>query len=197
MPRRNLDRHFEEERPEWTVRKHSLLERYVVPATMKMSRADPFRRVHLVDGHAGPNEYGGRVMGSTLIMIEAAMKAQRKGRKVLVHACEPDRARFGSLKNNLAVHIESGLLRAYNSTHADAVSDILAAKADAPAIAFLDPQTIGQMRLEEDIGTWAKQSRTDILGVFMASQPCRISTSAQTSQTDSAVAEAALGPKMA
>lgn len=198
MPRRNLDPHFGAERPEWTARKHALLERYMVPAAMKISSADRFNRVHLVDGYAGPNEYGGKITGSTVIMISAALKAIGAGRRVVVHACEHDPEhpnRFISLERNLREHIESGLLRVYNKTHSEAVPEISAAIGNAPAIVFLDPQTAAQMTLDGDIKPWTDRSRTDILGVFMASQACRISTSAQSSNLESAAASAALGPK--
>lgn len=195
MPRRNLDRHFDEERPEWTARKHALLGRYVVPACMKISLADGFRRVHLVDGYAGPNEYAGEVKGSTVIMIEAALKAKASGRKVMVHACEVDAGRFKALSRNLAEHIESGMLRVYNTTHAEAVTEIQRAVGNAPAIVFLDPQTAAQMTLRGDLKPWTKRSRTDILGVFMASQACRISASAMSSQAESAATQAVLGPR--
>lgn len=196
MPRRNLDRHFEEERPEWTRRKHALLERYVVPAAMKISLADGFHhRVHLIDGYAGPNEYGGEVRGSTVIMIKAALRAMASRRKVMVHACEVDTGRFDALNKNLAEHIDGGLLRTYHKTHAEAISEIQAVITNVPAVVFPDPQTAAQMTLEGDIRPWTKRARTDILGVFMASQACRISASTMKLQADSEAAEAALGPR--
>jgi three-Cys-motif partner protein len=195
MPRRNIDLLFQEERQEWTKRKHDLLGRYVVPAAMKISLADGSRRVHLVDGYAGPNKYGGEVKGSTVIMIEAALKAKAQGRNVMVHACEVNPGRFDALSKNLAEHIQSGLLQIYNKTHADAVVKIQADVGNAPALVFLDPQTAAQMTLEGDITPWTRRSRTDILGVFMASHACRMSTSASSSDSESASAEAALGPR--
>ncbi len=151
MPRRDLDQHFEDDRPEWTSRKHAVLSRYIVPGAMKISALDRERRVHLVDGYAGPNEYGGQVMGSTAIMINAAQTAAAQGRRVTVHACEVDTSRFASLQRNLASHLESGLLRVYNKTHAEAVPEIKHAAGNAPAIIFLDPQTAAQMTLEGDL----------------------------------------------
>lgn len=194
MPRRNLDRHFADERPEWTQRKHQLLGRYVVPAATKISRADQFGRVHLVDGFAGPNEYGGQVLGSTTILIGAAAKLISQGRQVCVHACEVDSKRFAALTANLSQHIDSGLVRVYNKSHAAAVPEIKESVGGAPAIIFLDPQTVVQMTLADDLRPWAIRKRTDILGVFMASQACRICTSALSSGAESAKAELALGP---
>lgn len=196
MPRSNLNKHFRDERPEWTARKHALLGRYMVPGAMKISASDGKRRaVHLVDGFAGPNEYGGEVLGSTTIMIKAAKTAVARGRRVTVHACEVDPERFATLNRNLAEHLDSGLQKTYNQSHAEAVGQMQAGIGTAPAIIFLDPQTAAQMTLEGDLMPWARRQRTDILGVFMASQACRICASALTSKGESAVAEAFLGPK--
>jgi three-Cys-motif partner protein len=195
MPRSDLDRHFEEERPEWTKRKHAILGRYVVAGAMKISFKDDQKRVALVDGFAGPNEYGGQIKGSTVIMLEAAHKAVLSGRNVSVHACEVDPDRFATLTRNLKTHIDSGLLRVYNKTHAEALAEIIRAIGSAPAMVFLDPQTAAQMTLSRDLKPWAQRSWTDILGVFMASQACRICASAANSKGESAVAEAFLGPK--
>lgn len=195
MPRRDLNlHHFEEEPPEWTQRKHSILARYVVAGAMKISFRDPQRRVALVDGFAGPNEYGGKVGGSTVIMIDAAQKAIASGRRVAVHACEVDPQRFDTLRRSLDVHIQSGLLKVYCKTHAEAVPEIIADIQGAPAMVFLDPQTAAQLTLRGDLRPWSERSWTDILGVFMASQACRICASANTSKGESAVAEAFLGP---
>ena len=42
MPRRDLDQHFEEERPEWTKRKHAILGRYVVAGAITVEEVMRF-----------------------------------------------------------------------------------------------------------------------------------------------------------
>jgi len=171
MPRRNITEHFEEERPEWTKRKHALLARYVVPAAMKMRQRTG--AVALVDGYAGANAYGGEATGSTVIMAEAARGARATGATATVYACEPDRERYEAMCTNLATDVESGVLKAFNQPHALALPGVLAEIGDTPAIVFLDPHTVTQMTLTGDIMPWASRPNTDLLGVFMAGQACR------------------------
>jgi len=145
MPRKNLDEHFESERPEWTKRKHGLLERYVRPAAMKMRKMGG--TVVLVDGFAGANSYGTELTGSTAIMVRAARAVVRAGSEAVVYACEPDPGRFNALASNLSSDIADGLLRVFNQAHAEALPAILKEIGLKPTIVFLDPQTVTQMTL--------------------------------------------------
>lgn len=171
MPRKNLDEHFEEERPEWTKRKHDLLARYVTPAAMKMRKGS--RAVVLIDGYAGANAYGAEPTGSTVIMVKAAKAVRKQGDEATVYACEPDSGRYKAMCSNLAEEISTGLLKAYNESHAKALPNIQREIGDKPAVVFLDPQTVIQMTLESDVLPWVDRDNTDILGVFMAGQACR------------------------
>lgn len=171
MPRRNLDHHFEAERPEWTKRKHDLLARYVKPAAMKMRLRGG--AVALVDGYAGVNSYGTETTGSTAIMVQAAKDVRAQGDSATVYACEPDKGRYQSMCTNLKDAISTGVLRPFNEPHEQAHSKILRELGSKPAIVFLDPQTVTQMTLESDILPWVERAHTDILGVFMAGQACR------------------------
>ena len=171
MPRRNLNQHFEEERPEWTKRKHDLLARYVVPAAMKMRLGGG--AVALIDGYAGANAYGAEATGSTVIMVDAAKRVRMQGDDATVYACEPDSGRYKSICSNLAGEISNGLLKVYNESHQKALPLIQMELGSKPAVVFLDPQTVTQMTLESDILPWVARSNTDILGVFMAGQACR------------------------
>lgn len=172
MPRKNLDDHFEEERPEWTRRKHSLLAGYVIAAAMKM-RLKGTDSIVLVDGYAGANSYGTEATGSTVIMVNAAKRALSQNAAATVYACEPDPGRYKLMCANLAADIESGVLIPFNESHSEALPKILAGIRDAPAVVFLDPHTVTQMTLEGDIMPWVKRANTDVLGVFMAGQACR------------------------
>ncbi|MDI9639414.1 three-Cys-motif partner protein TcmP [Kamptonema cortianum] len=171
MPRKNLDEHFEEERPEWTKRKHDLLARYVVPASRKMRKCGG--AVALIDGYAGANAYGAEATGSTVIMVGAAKQIRLKGGEVNVYACEPDSGRYEAMCSNLADEISIGLLKAYNEPHMTALPKIQSEIGAKPAVVFLDPQTVTQMTLESDVLPWVDRAKTDILGVFMAGQACR------------------------
>ncbi len=175
MPRRNLDKYFEEERPEWTRRKHAILGRIVVPSASKLKRVG--RGVALIDGYSGPNMYGGEIAGSTLIMCKAAAKAIREGGKAAVYACEEDTKRFESMCANLNEYISDGVLKPINSSHAEAIHAILPQITGMGAVVFLDPQTCVQMSVAKDIAPWAARTYTDILGVFMASQAVRVCAS--------------------
>lgn len=171
MPRKNLDQHFEEERPEWTKRKHDLLARYVVPAAMKMRKGGG--AVALIDGYAGANAYGTEATGSTVIMVNAAKGVRQQGDDATVYACEPDLGRYKAMCSNLAEEISAGLLKAYNEPHGKALPKIQRELGAKPAVVFLDPQTVTQMTLESDVLPWVVRANTDILGVFMAGQACR------------------------
>lgn len=171
MPRRNLDDHFENERPEWTKRKHLLLERYVKAAATKMRMKCGF--VGLVDGYAGVNAYGSEATGSTIIMLEAAKQVRKTGDISYVYACEPHEERYKAMCSNLASEITEGLLKTYNEPHEVALPKIQRELGTRPAIVFLDPQTATQLTLERDVLPWVCRKSTDILGVFMAGQACR------------------------
>jgi three-Cys-motif partner protein len=195
MPRRNLDEHFEDERPEWTRRKHKLLERIVVPSAEKMKQIRGC--LALVDGYAGPNSYGGEIQGSTSILITTAAKLVAKGYPVKVFACESTPHRFEQLVKNLDPHIRSGLLTAYNLPHAAALTDILQQIGDWPAIVFLDPQAPRDLQLQADLFPWLRRPKTDVLGVFMgnaAARACAEAASPTTSQASRETAAAILGP---
>lgn len=171
MPRRNLDEHFDEERPEWTKRKHDLLARYVVPAAMKMRKGGG--AVALIDGYAGANAYGAEATGSTVIMVNAAKAVRKQGDDATVYACEPDLGRYKAMCSNLAEEISTGLLKAFSEPHEKALPKIQRELGSKPAVVFLDPQTVTQMTLESDVLPWVARANTDILGVFMAGQACR------------------------
>lgn len=192
MPRKNLDEHFESERPEWTRRKHDLLARYVVPAAMKMRRGP--EGVALVDGYAGVNAYGTEATGSTVIMLRAARQVRETGSIAKVFACEPDPKRYELLCSNLASEISEGLLHPYNGEHSTALPTIMRAIGNTPSIVFLDPQTVTQMTLVSDILPWVERPRTDILGVFMATQACRCCAQYIAGGQQRVVPEAYLGP---
>jgi len=132
MPRKNIDEHFEEERPEWTKRKHDLLARYVVPAAMKMRKGTG--EVALIDGYAGANSYGAESTGSTVIMVGAAKAVNAQGDKAKVYACEPDKGRFKTMCTNLASEIDTGVLLARNSSHSQELDSIRNEIGNIPAI---------------------------------------------------------------
>ncbi|HWD41305.1 MAG TPA: three-Cys-motif partner protein TcmP [Fimbriimonas sp.] len=171
MPRRNIDEHFDEERPEWTKRKHDLLSRYVVPAAMKMRKR--CGSIALVDGYAGSNAYGAEVTGSTIIISNAAKAVREQGDEAIVYACEPDPGRYKAMCTVLSAEIQNGTLKALNSSHDQALPTLLKETGSTPTIVFLDPHTVTQMTLEHDVLPWVRRSNTDILGVFMAGQACR------------------------
>lgn len=110
MPKKNLEEHFAAGRREWTERKHALLARYVVPGAMKIKETSPSKRVALIDGYAGPNEYAGDVAGSTVTMVEAARKVIAAGGQAQVYAFEPDGSRYDRLCRNLESAIRDGIL---------------------------------------------------------------------------------------
>lgn len=195
MPRSNLDRHFENERPEWTERKHRLLKRIAIPSAEKMKQIRGC--LALVDGYAGPNTYGGRVYGSTTILAAAAARVAAKGYSVRVFACEPVRGRFEQMVGNLAEHVESGLLTAQNLTHAEALPEIFRLIEGWPALVFLDPHGPKDLQLRTDLLPWLRRPLTDVLGIFMgaaAARACAEASSATSSPTSSQTAEAFLGP---
>ena len=175
MPKSNLNEYFDQERPEWTERKHALAARYFVPAAMKMKTING--KVALIDGFAGPNSYGGEVKGSTVIMVEAAKKLRAQGAESKVYACESDPERCESLKLNLREAIDHGFLEVFSTNHAVAVPTIKSKIGDSAALVFLDPQTASEMALEGDIFPWARRKATDVLGVFMGGDACRVCAS--------------------
>jgi len=194
MPRRNLDAHFGDERPEWTERKHRLLGRIVVPSAEKMKRIRGC--LALVDGYAGPNTYGGESQGSTTILCAAASRLADKGFPVRVFACEPVQERFQQLVRNLERHIQSRLLTACNRPHAEALELIFQEIADWPAFVFLDPHGPKDLQLEPDLLPWLNRPKTDVLGVFMANAAARACGEASVptaSGTSRSTAEAILG----
>jgi three-Cys-motif partner protein len=195
MPRSDLDQHFRDERPEWTERKHRLLERIVIPAAEKMKRITGC--LALVDGYAGPNTYGRTVQGSTTILAAAARRLADRDFPVKVFACEPIRERFDQLVQNLAPQVESGLLTAYNHSHAEALPAILQEIETWPAIVFLDPHGPKDLQLEADLLPWLRRPKTDVLGVFMgnaAARACAEAAGRTGSAASRKTAEAILGP---
>ena len=164
MPRRSLDPHFENERPEWTERKHELLERTVIPSVEKMKLLG---QLALVDGYAGPNEYGGAVQGSTVIMVNATKRLRLKGHQATVFACEPNQKRYQQLVRNLSNAVDSEILVVYNECHTDARPRILQLIGGSPAFVFLDPHGPKDLRLQEDLLPWLRRPKTDVLGIFM------------------------------
>jgi three-Cys-motif partner protein len=195
VPRRNLNEHFEDERPEWTERKHRLLERIVIPSAEKMKHIRGC--LALVDGYAGPNTYGGMVQGSTAILTTTASRLAAKGYPVKVFACEPVQERFNQLVRNLNLHVHSGLLMAYNRSHAEALPQILREVETWPAFVFLDPHGPKDLQLQADLLPWLRRAKTDVLGVFMgnaAARACAEACSPTASETSRKTAEAILGP---
>jgi three-Cys-motif partner protein len=196
MPRRNLDKHFEDERPEWTQRKHKLLERIIVPSAEKMKQIRGC--LALVDGYAGPNTYGGEIQGSTSILTAVAARLAAKGFPARVFACEPISHRFQQLLANLEPEIGSGLLTAYNRPHAEALPIILREIGDWPAIVFLDPQAPRDLQLQTDLFPWLHRPQTDVLGVLMgnaAARACAEAASPTGSQASRETAAAIIGPQ--
>jgi three-Cys-motif partner protein len=196
MPRRDLNDHFGEERPEWTERKHLLLERIVIPSAEKMKRIR--RCLALVDGYAGPNTYGGTVQGSTAILTAAASRLLEKDYPVRVFACEPVPERFDQLVRNLEPYVKSRLLTPYPCSHADALPLILEEIDDWPAFVFLDPHGPKDLQLQGDLLPWLNRKYTDVLGVFMgnaAARACAEACSPTASETSRRTAEAILGPR--
>jgi three-Cys-motif partner protein len=193
MPKRDLNKHFDERIPEWTERKHILSARYFVPAAAKMKKITG--SIAMVDGYAGPNMYGGEIRGSTVIMVDAARKVVEQGYKAQVFVCESDSGRFASLVANLSEAIEEGVLTVFNSTHAEAVPKIQKTIGSKPALVFLDPQTSSEMTLAHDIKPWAQRRSTDVLGVFMGGDACRVTPSLLQANSASTTMLASLGDK--
>ncbi len=193
MPKRDIDiYHFDQERPEWTERKHALVDRYFLPGAMKLQVIR--REVALVDGYAGRNSYGGKIKGSTVIMVEAARKVIQQGSRATVYACEPNLGRFTALEDNLSKAIEEGILVTFNSTHAQKVEEIIRRIGPTPALVFLDPQSASELTIEGDIKSWANRAYTDVLGVFMGGDACRVCASAVKQGLGSDLMAASLGP---
>jgi three-Cys-motif partner protein len=194
---------FAKDPSEWTLRKHALAGRYMVPAAMKMKditrKSMGVGRIALIDGYAGPNKYKDTVRGSTKIMVEAARKVRAQGSEATVYACEhdPDHPELhDQLRENLADAIAEGILKTYPLPHAEAIPLIQAEIGDMPALVFLDPQTVEQMTLADDIRPWATRARTDVLGIFMGGQACRVCPQKTKGSIDAQRrAEAALGAK--
>ncbi|MFN3653016.1 MAG: three-Cys-motif partner protein TcmP [Armatimonadota bacterium] len=196
MPRRSLDPHFQDEPPEWTKRKHQLLERIVVPSAEKMKGIR--NCLALVDGYAGPNSYGDAIQGSTVILCRAAQRLAGKGVPVRVFACEPEPDRFQQLVSNLAPQIESGLLTACQMSHSEAVPEILRTIEGWPAFVFLDPHGPKDLRLKDDLVPWLRRPMTDVLGIFMAlaaARACAEAASPKGSPASQATARAILGDR--
>jgi three-Cys-motif partner protein len=146
-----------------------------VPAAMKMKTING--RVALIDGFAGPNSYGGEVKGSTVIMVEAAKKLRAQGASSKVFACEADHDRYELLKQNLKDSIDADLLEVFPSYHSGSIPSIMEKITDSAALVFLDPQTVSEMTLDGDIFPWARRKSTDVLGVFMGGDACRVCAS--------------------
>lgn len=177
MPRTDLQKHFDDEPREWTQRKHTLLERYVVPAAMKIKETPPQRRVALVDGYAGPNEYAGEVAGSTAIMVRAAERVLAADAVARVYAFEADPKRYARLCENLKEPIARGILVPCNAKHAEAARRVLDEVSGWPMIVFLDPQTPAEMTLDGDLRVYCERKRTDVLGIFHAQNAARVAAS--------------------
>jgi len=195
MPRQELDRHCEHEKPEWTERKHTLLRRVVILSARRMRQVRG--RLALIDGYAGPHTDGSDVSGSTAILTVAAAEMAKKGVPVKVYACEPDPDRFYHLVRNLEPMIRTGLLKAYNRAHSDALSSILPEIEGWPALVFLDPPGPEDLQLRLDLLPWLGRPATDVLGVFMSDAAARACTAAgrsEASEESRRTAEAILGP---
>lgn len=193
MPKSDLtSNHFALERKEWTKRKHQLLERYVVPAAQKLKQLTG--QVALIDGYAGANAYGTEVIGSTVIMAKAAKAVRNSGALCTVYACEQDAPRLLSLQTSLSGEIAENLVVVYRSLHRDALSDIALKIGANPAFVFLDPQTSSELTLDHDIRPWASRAKTDVMGVFMGGDACRVVASAVAENRESMNMLQSLGP---
>lgn len=169
---------FEQNRQEWTVRKHGILTHYfhVGAAMLK----DFGNRLAFVDGFAGANQYREEASGSTRIMIQEALEAHRQwGTRVQIHACESDVETFNQMCENLREHIDSGLLRVHNRPHTATITGIQSETEGWPTIVFLDPNRPTQMTIEGDIAPWAGRKQTDILGLCFGRSVHRIVASAK------------------
>ncbi len=193
MPRKNLDKtHFANAPEEWTLRKHKLLRSIFIPAAMKMKKLGG---VALIDGYAGPNEYGGKVTGSTVIMVEAAQHVIDQGGDAIVIACEEDHGRYTKLLSNLATPIKGGVLKVFWGSHASIVEQIQVEIRNRAALVFLDPQTSSQLTLKSDIHHWAKRGKTDVLGVFMGGDACRVCSSTNKEKQENTKMRDAVGSR--
>lgn len=122
------------------VLKHGVLARYpVVFAQMTGSRSLGGRVVYL-DGYAGPGHYADGAPGSPVIALTNAGKSEGMQRVVecwFVEA-DPDHARNLSqwVDDNAAPGVSARVLQGDVEQH---LPQVLAAAADAPLLAFLDP----------------------------------------------------------
>lgn len=170
MTRKAPGDHFDS-RKEWTKRKHVLLGRYVRPAVAKLSRFGT--PVCLVDGFAGANAYGDEAEGSTAILCREGTSFGNPAQHARVFACEPIDRRFASLQTVCGAWLDSGVLTAYNATHASSVAAIQSQILGKPAVVFLDPMKNTDFSLEKDVLPWALRAQTDVLGLFFHGQACR------------------------
>lgn len=75
MPKSNDDEFFDT-CEDWSRRKHLILEHYLPPATAKLRRVSPDRRVIILDGFAGRGRYEDGTPGSPVHMGQLADKVR-------------------------------------------------------------------------------------------------------------------------
>ncbi len=136
------------------------------------------RTLYLVDGYAGPNEYKGKLAGSTVVMCEVAKSLSSSRVKLEVIACENDAAYFDTLSSGLNEYTSSGILHAFRGKHEDLLPTILAMVGNEPALVFLDPQGPADLPWVTGMEPWLRRKKTDVLGLFHAGSTARICSAA-------------------
>jgi three-Cys-motif partner protein len=183
---------FDSSRKEWTARKHKILGHYfrVAGEMLKLLR----KPIAFVDGFAGANKYGDEEEGSTRTMVEEALRLREKyGALVTVFACESDPNTYKKLIGNLGTHIDSGLLRPYNSPHHAVAQEIKDSIKGWPSVVFLDPNRPTQMSMQGDINPWLTRPKTDLLGLYFGQNVFRIVQSAKIVDRTAHVAQEVAG----
>lgn len=185
MPKSNDDEFFDT-REDWSRRKHLILEHYLQPATAKLRRVSPDRRVIILDGFAGRGRYEDGTPGSPVHMGQLADKVRSwqdpVDLRILNIEADPDN--HTELETCTKEWGAQGVITNYNTTFNNALQTALTEAASSPVFAFLDPFRPKHLSFADMAPLLTRRATTELLIVFHTPRVRRIIQQVRSPKTE-------------
>lgn len=132
------DRHFNQLQ-DWGAQKHRILSHYLTPWARKLGSRWP--ELAFVDLCAGAGRYYDGPAGSPLLAAQVNDELGKRGKRLVVHACEAASGNYSRLREALKVYLEAAppLAHVYGVRFQDVLLRILGETRGQPTLIFLDP----------------------------------------------------------
>ena len=175
MPKSNPDEFFET-REDWSRRKHLILEHYLPPATAKLRKASPDRRVVILDGFAGRGRYEDGTPGSPVQIGRLAdvVDGWKDPVNLRILNVEASATNYAELQSATETWVQQGIVTNYHAAFRSALPAVLEEARSSPIFAFLDPFRPTDLPFEDIAPLLTRRNITEILLVFHTPHVSRI-----------------------